>query len=600
MLDWSQEILNSLKWLLMAYGSALLGGGLVAMLLMNFTRWGRQFKQLAVPYFSPQQSWRPLLAVALLLFLALFAVRLSVLFSNWSKMFYDSLQDKNQEAFWMAIVLFLTLAVIYIGRELISFYVQQAFEIHWRTWSNEVLLQDWFSGAAYYRGQFLPEPVDNPDQRVQVDIDEFVRFSVSLAVGMVRSLVSLVEFTAMLWVLSGPLSLMGKEIPHGMVFMVYLYVLAASVLAFKIGRPLIRLNFLAEKLSANFRYALVRLREYSESIAFFRGEAVEQAVLSSRFQALIANFWALVYRNLFFQGFNFTVGQAAVIFPYVIQAKRYFDGEIKLGDVMQTGSAFREVEDALSFFRRAYDDFAKYRAVLDRLTSFVEANGQARHLPRIKTFESTALVLQNVQITGPDREPLLEGLEFSLQAGEALLIKGPSGSGKTTLLRSLAGLWPFVAGQMGRPLGSQALFLSQKPYLPLGTFRASLTYPAPDASTPSLLEALHKVQLSHLADRLDQEADWSRILSLGEQQRLAFARVLINRPAIVFLDEATSAMDEGLEHALYRLLQTELPDCIVVSVGHRSTLAQFHPHSLEILGGAKAGQWRWSSIHPLP
>ena len=594
MLNWNQEILNSLNWLLTAYGAALLGGGLVTLLLMHATHWGRQFKQLAIPYFSPRRSWRPLLSVALLLFLALFAVRLSVLFSNWSKMFYDSLQDKNQDAFWMAIILFLTLAAIYIARELISFYVQQSFEIHWRTWNNQALLDNWFSGAAYYRGQFLPDPVDNPDQRIQVDIEEFVRFSVSLAVGMVRSLVSLVEFTAMLWVLSGPLILMGKEIPHGMVFMVYLYVLVASVLAFKIGRPLIRLNFLAEKLSANFRYALVRLREYSESIAFFRGEVVEQGVLSSRFNALIANFWALVYRNLFFQGFNFTVGQAAVIFPYVIQAKRYFDGEIKLGDVMQTGSAFREVEDALSFFRRAYDDFAKYRAVLDRLTSFVAANHQARHLPSLNMVESTTLVLQNVQITRPDREPLLRGLEFSLQAGEALLIKGPSGSGKTTLLRSLAGLWPFVSGQMERPLGVQSLFLSQKPYLPLGSLRASLTYPAPEANTQSLLDALHKVQLSHLSDRLDQEADWSRILSLGEQQRLAFARVLINRPRIVFLDEATSAMDEGLEYALYRLLKTELPSCILVSVGHRSTLAQFHRHSLEILGGDKAGQWIWS------
>jgi putative ATP-binding cassette transporter len=215
-------------------------------------------------------------------------------------------------------------------------------------------------------------------------------------------------------------------------------------------------------------------------------------------------------------------------------------------------------------------------------------------LPTVKTSESKALVLRNVQITRPDQEPLLQGLELSLQAGETLLIKGPSGSGKTTLLRTLAGLWPFASGQIERPLGSQALFLSQKPYLPLGTLRASLTYPALDAPTEAILDALRKVQLPHLADRLDQEADWSRILSLGEQQRLAFARVLINRPAIAFLDEATSAMDEGLEHVLYQLLRTELPHCILVSVGHRSTLAQFHQHSLQLLGGSSGGQWSWA------
>lgn len=598
-MDWNQEIVSSLLWLLKAYGIALLGACVVGALLMRLTRWGRQFNRLARPYFAPARSWRPLLAVALLLLLALAAVRMSVLFSNWYKAFYDALQDKNQAAFWSAIVLFLILATLHITRELIAFYAQQSFEIHWRTWLNEHVLDDWLAGSAYYRGQFLQEPIDNPDQRVQVDIDAFVRFSVSLAVGTVRSLVSLVEFTIMLWGLSGVLVLMGIEIPHGMVYLVYGYVLIASILAFKIGRPLIRLNFLSEKLGANYRYALMRFREYSESIAFFRGETVERSVLRTRFGALIANIWALVFRNILFKGFNFTVGQAAVIFPYVIQAKRFFEGEIKLGDVMQTGSAFNEVEGALSFFRTAYDDFAQYRAVLDRLTSFADANQFARSLPVVKTAAASGLVLKDLQVRRPDQEIMIKGLDLSVSAGESLLIKGASGSGKTTLLRTLASLWPYAEGSVGRPLGQQALFLSQRPYLPLGTLRAALTYPAPEASDQALADALQKVHLAQLQDRLNQEADWSRILSLGEQQRLAFARVLINRPDIAFLDEATSATDEGLEYTLYELLRRELPQCILVSVGHRSTLAQFHQYTLELGGLSMSGLWSMqSSLKP--
>jgi putative ATP-binding cassette transporter len=590
--NWNQEIVNSVIWLTKAFAITSAGFVVVAWLLAHYTRWGRQFWRLAWPYFTPKRSWKPLLTVALVLLLALFAVRMNVLFSFWSKDFYDAVQALDASKFWLFMGLFGVLASIHVVRELFTYYVQQSFEIHWRTWLNEKLSNDWLERGAYYRGQFVPEPTDNPDQRIQVDIASFVTFSLSLSIGAIRALVSLVEFTIILWALSGALALWGVEIPRGMVFLVYLYVLVATVFAFKIGRPLIQLNFLNEKLGADFRYALMRLREYSENIAFYRGENVERNTLFSRFQALIKNIWAIVFRTLKFNGFNLTVSQIAVIFPWLIQAPRFLAGQIKLGDVMQTARAFGEVEEALSFFRMSYDNFAQYRAVLNRLTGFMEANQQARDLPVVQTQEQLAgLSLQGVTVQRPDGAPLLQDLNFSLGAGESLLVKGASGSGKTTLLRTLAGLWPYAAGVVARPVGARALFLSQKPYLPLGSLRTAVTYPAEQADDALVQTALRKVQLGHLLGRLDEEADWSRILSLGEQQRLAFARVLINQPHIAFLDEATSATDEGLEHALYELLRHELPQCTLISVGHRSTLNGFHQRKLELQG---EGRWALS------
>lgn len=591
-MNWNQEIVSSLFWLAKAFAMTSLGFVGATWLLTHYTKWGRQFGRLAWPYFTPQRSWKPLLTVALVLLLALFAVRMNVLFSFWSKDFYDAVQALDANKFWLFMGLFGVLASIHVVRELFTYYVQQSFEIHWRTWLNEKLTNDWLDRGAYYRGQFVAEPTDNPDQRIQVDIASFVSFSLTLSIGAIRALVSLIEFTIILWALSGTLALWGIEIPRGMVFLVYLYVLVATVVAFKIGRPLIQLNFLNEKLGADFRYALMRLREYSENIAFYRGENVERNTLFSRFYALIKNVWAMVFRTLKFNGFNLTISQIAVVFPFIIQAPRFLAGQIKLGDVMQTARAFGEVEEALSFFRMSYDNFAQYRAVLNRLTGFIEANDQARILPMVKTQEQMAgLTLQGVTVQRPDGGSLLQDLNFSLGAGESLLVKGASGSGKTTLLRTLAGLWPYAAGLVARPTGTQALFLSQKPYLPLGSLRTAVAYPLERADDTLVQAALRKVQLGHLLSRLDEEADWSRILSLGEQQRLAFARVLINQPKIAFLDEATSATDEGLEHALYELLRQELPQCTLVSVGHRSTLNGFHQRKLELQG---EGRWALS------
>lgn len=526
----------------------------------------------------------------------MFSVRMTVLFSFWYNGFYSALQALDPSAFWRLLGIFSILATVHVVRALIDSYAGQAFDIHWRVWLNDRLTGDWLDARAYYRGHFIEEPVDNPDQRIEQDIAAFVTGSRTLAIGALSAVVSLVAFTAILWNLSGALDVAGVEIPRAMVFMVYLYVIVATLFAFRIGRPLIRLNFLSERLTANFRYALLRLRENAENVAFYQGEAVERAALWTRFSAYIANLWARVYRGLKFDGFNLVVSQVAVVFPFLLQAQRFFSGAIKLGDVMQTSQAFGQVQDSLSFFRTSYDAFAQYRATLNRLAGFLDANAAARALPAIEAQPlPDALQITGLDVSRPDGRALLRSLDLSLRPGQALLIKGPSGSGKTTLLRALAGLWPHARGTVRRPQGAAALFLSQRPYLPLGKLRDAVAYPghARPGDDARLALALRAVNLGHLAGRLDHEADWSRILSIGEQQRVAFARVLFNRPAIVFLDEATSATDEGLEHMLYGLLREQLPGAMLVSVGHRSTLDAFHTHRLDLDG---KGGWNTGSL----
>ena len=595
--DWSTEWYTSTFWIIGVTIAAALGSWLIGWLLTRSTVWGRQFARLAFPYFAPSgpEGWRPLLTALGVLALAIASVRLAVLNSYINSGLFTALQELDAAAFTRYIGIFAVLSVGFLTQALLAFYLQQRLVIRWRVWLNDRIVDDWLGGTAYHRGRFTSAPVDNPDQRIQEDVQSFTQQSTTLAVGAVSSLVSLVSFTLILWQLSGPLTLLGTEIPKAMVVIAYLYVVVATVIAFRIGRPLIGLNFLNERFNASFRYALVRLRENSEGIAFHRGEAVERDTLSGRFRAVITNAWAIVFRSLKFQGFNVIVTQYSQIIPLVVQAPRYFAGQVTLGDVSQTSIAFGQVENALSFFRLAYDDFASYRAVLIRLTGLLDADQEARELPRVAIEEGEGLSVHDLTVRMPDDRVLVDDLELQLAAGASLFVTGPSGSGKTTLLRSLADLWPYADGTVHRPLGDDALFLSQQPYLPLGTLRTALAYPGPASGVDDerAIAMLRRVQLLHLADRLDEEMDWARRLSPGEQQRLGFGRVLLARPRVVFLDEATSALDEGLEHTLYTLLREELPETIVVSVGHRSTLNRFHAERLELLGD---GRWQVATL----
>ena len=599
-IDWSREWLTSLLWIARVFLFVLVGFVLVGWFLIRRTRWGRQFWRLSGMYFIPRGrtwlSWRPILTVALLLLLTVAAVRLDVVLSYQGNGMFTAMQELDAPAFWRFILIFGILATINVVLVLITYYIGQAQIIHWRLWLNQRMVGDWMSGAAYHRGRFVTTAVDNPDQRIQQDITSYTSDSQSLALGAVSSVVTLVSFTIILWSLSGPLTVFGLQIPRAMVFLAYLYVIIATVFAIRIGRPLIRLNFLNELLTASYRYALVRIRDNSENIAFYRGEQVENAGLMARFAAVIANTWAIVFRSIKFQGFNLVISQIAVVFPIVIQARRFFSQEITLGDVTQTATAFGQVEGALSFFRLAYDDFASYRASLNRLTGLLDANEEARALPAPVIEEREAgLGIRDLDVRLPDGRSILTDLDLDIPGGQALVVKGPSGSGKTTLLRTLAGLWPYVEGTISRPGLEHVLFCAQQPYLPLGSLRTALAYPAPAESLADdvAVQTLRSIQLGQLAERLDMEADWSKTLSPGEQQRLAFGRILIARPSLVFLDETTSALDEGMEHALYERVREQLPDCTLISVGHGGTLDRMHTNELTLVGD---GTWETRTL----
>lgn len=608
--DWANEVVETLKWLVIAFSITAVAFTVIVTLLLRYTQWGRQFWRVSGGFFTGPGAWKTIAFYGLLLLMALFSVRMNVLFTYQGNDLYTALQvggsalaqgdsatlDEAQSAFWNAVVLFAILATIHVVRALTAFFLGEAFDIRWRLWMTEHVTTDYLRGRAYYRGRFIDDTIDNPDQRIQMDITNFVQQARTLSIGAVSAVVSVVSFTKILWDLSGPLTLLGVEIPRAMMFILLIFVLITTVIAFWIGRPLIRLNFLYERVTANFRYALVRLRDNAENVAFYNGEGVERRGLLTRFAAVITTYWQLVFRNVKFLGWNLSVNQTAEIFPLLVQAPRFFTGTVTLGEMMQTASAFRNIHNSLSFFREAYDDFAAYRASLIRLDGLLIASEQSRELPKIAVTDLPAAVsLDKVSVRVPDGTTLIDDLDLRLTPGDALVVKGRSGSGKTTLLRALGEMWPYIDGEFGRPDGTGTLFLSQIPYLPLGDLRTAIAYPAQpdDLGDDALREALIKVQLAHLVDRLGEEADWAKILSPGEQQRLAFARILLIKPKAVFLDEATSAVDEGLEYALYNLIRTEASDTILVSVAHRSTVDQHHTKRLELRGD---GAWELTEM----
>ena len=584
-MDYTQELLDSLLWISKAMAITAVVFPLAVYILAKNTRWGRQFWLLAKGYLTPTRTLQPIIYFVIIVFFNLLSVRLDILFSEWYKAMYNALQKMEESIFWVQMIVFCVLATVHMANVLLTYYLTQRFTIQWRTWLNEQMVEKWTNNQAYYKTQYVYNQLDNPDQRIQQDVQSYVSSSISFATGVISAVVSIVAFTIILWGLAGPMTIAGITISHAMVYFVFMYVLVTSVFAFKIGRPLINLNFANERLTANYRYSLIRIKEYAESIAFFRGEKMEKSVLFQQFDRIIQNVWQMVFRTLKLSGFNFVVSQVSVIFPFIIQASRYFSKQIELGDLIQTAQAFGKVQSALSFFRNSYEDFAGYRAVLERLTGFHTAIEQANQTSNIVIQPTeTAVEFENLTVNKPTGEALIKNLNLHLPQGSSLLIKGPSGSGKTTLLRTIAGLWAYSEGTVRCPQ-HDVLFLSQKPYLPQGRLIDALFYPqvAPeDVDLAKAAQIMQQVQLGHLAEKLTQENDWTRVLSLGEQQRLSFARVLMHKPLAAFLDEATASMDEGLEDAMYRLLREELPQTTIISVGHRSTLQTHHQHHLLI------------------
>ncbi|HET9875629.1 MAG TPA: ABC transporter ATP-binding protein/permease [Mycobacterium sp.] len=643
-IDWGHALADSLVWLAMAWAISAVCVIAVLAVLRVVMPWARQFWEISGAYFTGRDSLRVWAMLGVLLLSVVIAVRLNVLFSYQGNDMYSSLQTAFQGAasgsdavknsgvhgFWIAIGIFCLMAVIHVMRVMLDIYLTQHFMVNWRIWLTDRLTGDWLDGRAYYRGHFIGNTIeagiggsgnvaiegaiDNPDQRIQQDIDVFTAGTGAnpnvpangtgntLLFGAVQSMVSVVSFAAILWNLSGTLTVFGVSVPRAMFWIVIVTVLIATVIAFWIGRPLIRLSFRNELTNAAFRYALVRVRDAAEAVAFYRGELAERLQLRQRFSAIIDNYLRFVNRTIGFNGWNLSVSQAIVPLPWVVQAPRLFSGQIMFGDVTQTAIAFGNISDSLSFFRNAYDNFAGYRAAIIRLHGLVQADREARDLPEllVKPSPEGSVDIEGVEVRTPDGDRLIDSLDVHLDVGDTLMIAGPSGSGKTTLLRSLAQLWPYASGTLRRPdATNETMFIAQLPYIPLGDLRAVVSYPSSpgDIADAELQDALVKVALPHLVDRLNDVEDWVKVLSPGEQQRVAFARILLTRPRAVFLDESTSALDEGLELTLYRLLHAELPETVVVSVSHRHTVEQHHQRLLELLG---EGRWRLSRVKPEP
>jgi uncharacterized ABC transporter ATP-binding protein HI_0036 len=583
-MDYTQEIITSSLWIARTLALTVIFFSLGIFLLVRLTHWGKQFWMFAGGYLSPKRSIKPLLFFVLIVTLTLFSVRLSLVHSTWYNNMYTALQEFNQTVFWEQMILFCFIAGFSVAAALISYYLNQRFSINWIEWLNTELLEKWMDKRAYYKSQYMGNNLDNPDQRIQQDIQSYVKTTLSLSTGVIDAVTSMISYTILLWGLAGPMTLLGIEIPRAMVYLVFAYVIFTTLIAFWLGKPLIRLNFANEKLNANYRYSLIRVKEYAESIAFYAGEKVEKSRLYKQFRAVIDNMWDIVFRALKFSGFNLVVSQISVVFPLLIQVGRYFEKQIKLGDLMQTLQVFGKLHSNLSFFRNTYDSFAEYKATLDRLTGFHYSVEAAQKQSKTDiTDHPTDVIFQHLSVKSPMGKILIKDLNLTLTQGNSLLIQGQSGVGKTTLLRTIAGLWSYAEGKIFCPQHN-TLFLSQRPYLPQGNLLTALYYPdtTENVDLAKITRILERVQLAHLQDRLEQEQDWSRILSLGEQQRLAFARLLLHKPKVAFLDEASASLDEGMEHAMYRLIREELPNTTIISVGHRSTLVPLHQQQLEL------------------
>jgi putative ATP-binding cassette transporter len=545
--------------------------------------------RLVVPYFK-SEDWRyaiPLLIGAIALTFT--GVGLEVLFNDWNRRFYDSIQNKNEAVFWTEIVTFSWLAAFfilnYVARAVVSPYLR----LRWRRWLTNNYLAHWLDGRGYYRIE-LTRSVDNADQRIAEDLRFLGEYTMSLLLGLLGAVATLVSFLYILWELSGPLSLsfigIDATIPGYMAWVALIYAFVGTFLANLVGRRLIDLNFLKQRYEANFRFALVRVRENAEGIALYSGEQREADLLNLRFTDIFNNGWRVLFTQAQLAFYQSGYGQLAIIFPYVVTAPRFFAGAITFGVMTQTASAFGQVQSALSFFIDNYTSLAELRAVMDRLKGLRAATQEkpATTLDVVPQAGGQDVVAEGLTLALPNGQALLQDARIDLPKGRATLISGASGSGKSTLFRALAGIWPFGQGHVNIPAGARVLFLPQKPYIPIGTLRDAVKYPDEQstASDAEIVAALQAAQLGQLTGRLDEEAHWSNMLSGGEQQRLAVARALIFKPDWLFMDEATASLDEPAEAAIYGALKERLPGTTVVSIGHRPTLRQWHDHRLEL------------------
>lgn len=562
----------------------------------------REAWRLASPYYGRQseERWSARITLASIIGLGFVLVYMTVVLNRWNGRFYDSLQAKDFKAFINLLLFwtsdndgfmpgFVPIVSLYVPLAILRQYLEQFLSIRWRRWMTNRLLDTWLTDRAYYTIGLTQHEgdlgTDNPDQRVAEDVRDFCQNTLLLGVQFISRMTSLFSFAFILYELSGPFALFGFSIPGYMLWGALVYAIIGTWLTHLVGRQLVPLNFAQQKAEADFRFALVRFRENSEGVALSGGEREERLILSGRFSEVAANWFRIMNRSLKLNALTNVYDQAAVIFPFVLGAPRYFAGEIALGGLMRTVSAFSRVQDSLSWFISSYDSLASWSATINRLTTFEAAIATARRLsgagPAIMPTSGDSVLLKDAEIRLPNGQTVLSRADVAFRRGESVVIAGRSGAGKSTLLRAVAGIWPFGAGRIERASGTY-LFLPQDPYVPLGTLRHAISYPAQAGSftDDEVRLAVERVGLPALMSRIDDEQNWSQMLSGGEQQRLAVARALLLRPDWLFLDEATSSLDPQGESEVYAAIRRYLPDTTVISIAHRPDVARYHDQSL--------------------
>jgi putative ATP-binding cassette transporter len=550
--------------------------------------------RLAFPYFFSEDRWAGRVLLAAVIALELSTVAINVMINQWYNRFYNALQERNWDAFVYELGFYCILTAGYIVLAVYQLYLNQWLQIRWRQWMTRQYLEHWLAGANHYRMQLLGDAADNPDQRIAEDINLFIERTLTLTIGLLGAFVTLCSFIAILWSLStlAPVHLFGTSfaIPGYLVWAALAYAIIGTVLTHLVGWPLVSLNFSKQRFEADFRFNLVRVRENSEQIALLNGETAERDRLLERFSRVVANWILIMQRTKRLTFLTAGYSQVSVVFPFVVVSPAYFAGAVQLGGLMQTATAFNSVQGALSFFVSAYRQLAEWRAVIARLEGFNLAVEKGREAATAEPVIALAsqdqerIDIRDVLVRLPHGKPVVAVRDISIPQHQSILVTGPSGAGKSTLFRAIAGVWPFGAGIIAVPRGSTIMTLPQRPYFPVGTLAAAVTYPAALGTFEAarLAEVISEVGLADLATRLDEEAHWNRMLSLGEQQRLGMARAILQAPDYLFLDEATASLDEPAEASLYRLLEQRLPGTTIVSIGHRSTLRAFHQRDLEL------------------
>ncbi|MEI8276426.1 MAG: ABC transporter ATP-binding protein/permease [Hyphomicrobiales bacterium] len=548
--------------------------------------------RIASPYFRSEERWSGRILLASVVAIELSIVALTVLLNSWNARFYNALQDKNWNDFVYQLGYFSILAAVFVALAVYQLYLNQWLQIRWRRWLTRAYLDHWMAGSNHYRMQLLGDTADNPDQRIAEDINSFIQSTLNIGLQLLNSVVTLFSFMIILWGLSAeaPLHLFGMSvnIPGYLLWAALIYSIIGTALTHLIGRALIALNFQQQRYEADFRFSLVRVRENAEQIALLSGEPAERQRLLMRFSNVASNWLAIMSRQKKLTFFTASYSQAAVVFPFIMVSPAYFAGAVQLGGLMQTANAFGQVQSALSVFVTLYRSLADWRAVIERLDGFDKSVAAAQALavtpPRVTVTpgDGAAITFKDLAVQLPNGMPLVNAAALSIATGDKVLVNGPSGSGKSTLFRAMAGIWPFGSGTITVPKNAKVMMLPQRPYFPIAPLAAAVAYPAEPGTFDSakVAELIAAVGLPALVPRIEEEAHWNRMLSLGEQQRLGIARAILLAPDYLFLDEATASLDEEAEAAVYRLLEQRLAKTTIVSIGHRSTLAAFHRRRL--------------------